>query len=131
MKPLLLAHDLDRPVVVAVIAVRMVEVPVHKIIDVVAVRDRFVAAAGAVDVFGQVRATRVAFGALVRIRAGHGNHVIVTVIPVGMEQMPIAQVVGVAVMLDGGVTAIGAVLVIEVAMSIARNHAGFTVPHAA
>ena len=43
-------HDVDGPVVVAVVAVRMVQMPVHEIIHVVAVRHRLVPAARAVHV---------------------------------------------------------------------------------
>ena len=44
-----LAHDCNRAVVVAVIAIRVVKVAVDQIIDVIAVRHGFVAAIGTVD----------------------------------------------------------------------------------
>ena len=40
--------QLQRPVVVAMIAVRMMQPPIHKVVDMVAVRHRFVSAGGAV-----------------------------------------------------------------------------------
>lgn len=43
-------HYLDRPVVVAVVAVRMVETPIDDVIDMVAVGNRLVPTAGTMDV---------------------------------------------------------------------------------
>src|SRR5439155_1284652 len=57
-------------VVVAVVAVRVVEVAVDEVVGVVAVRHGLVAAAGAVDVAGRVPAAGVARGAGVRVGPG-------------------------------------------------------------
>jgi hypothetical protein len=57
------ADDLDRAVVVAVIAVRVVKMALHEVINVVAMHDGGVAATGAVLV-GMVG---------VKVRVGHGG----------------------------------------------------------
>ena len=54
-----LADDLDRAVIVAVVAVRVVQACIpfgidHEVVDMIAVRDGFMAAAGAADVIGAV-----------------------------------------------------------------------------
>ena len=44
-----LFEDLDRPVVVAVVAVRVVEAPIDDIVDMIPVLDRLVSTTGAMD----------------------------------------------------------------------------------
>ena len=44
-----LFDDLDRPVVVAVVAVRVVEAPIDDIVDMIPVLDRLVSTTGAMD----------------------------------------------------------------------------------
>jgi hypothetical protein len=97
---------LDAPVVVAVVAVGMVQVLVHQIVDMVAMRDRLVPAAGAVLV-GTLHFRRAAR----RIGRVDADHVLVDVIAMHVVQMAVMQIVDVAVMADCQVTAIGAVLV--------------------
>jgi hypothetical protein len=63
-------------VVVAVGAVRVVQVAVHEVIDVIAVRDRLVAAAGAVNVILRVASALVCGGAGVRVRPRHFDGVL-------------------------------------------------------
>ncbi|MDB5866614.1 MAG: hypothetical protein JWO70_4420 [Betaproteobacteria bacterium] len=62
-------------VVVAVVLVDMVQVPVHHIIDVIAVRHGLMTAAGTVLMPGCVTCTFVTAGASVRILRTHCNHV--------------------------------------------------------
>ena len=45
-----LRHDLQRAVIIAVIAMRMMQMAINQIIDVVAMRHGFMTAAGAMDV---------------------------------------------------------------------------------
>ena len=65
------AHD-DGAVVVAVAAVGVVQVAIDEVIDVVAVRHRFMAATRAVNVAGRVATTRVFRGAIRRVDRGDG-----------------------------------------------------------
>src|SRR5947209_3035130 len=66
-------HHLDLAVIVAVIAVRMVQVTLDEVVRVIAVRDRFVAAAGAVRVVLGVGAAVVLRRAAGRIRAAEAR----------------------------------------------------------
>jgi hypothetical protein len=67
-------------VVIAVIAVGMVEMVADQIVDVVAVRDSRVAAALAVNVVGIVAAAPMIRGVSRRMLLVHGDHVLVDVI---------------------------------------------------
>jgi hypothetical protein len=106
-------------VVVAVVAVREVQVAVDQVADVVAVRDGFVAAVGAVDVALVVRAAVVRRRAFRRVLPADGNGVFVDVILVRVVQMPVMQVIDMPEMFDGGVTAAGAVNVVVIRVSLA------------
>ena len=75
--------------IVTVRAVRMVQVAIHQIIHMVAVRHRFVAAVGAVSVGLMMSRTAMIRRAALRIRRGYLNPVIVHVIAVGIMQMAI------------------------------------------
>lgn len=66
------------------IAVRMVQVAVDQVIDMVAVGNRFVAAAGTVAVGLVVSVALVFRGAAVRVLGADFQHMLVHVIPVGM-----------------------------------------------
>jgi hypothetical protein len=105
--------DLDRPVVVAVIAVGVVEAAVDEVVDVVAVGHGLVPAPGAVDVLGVVdggdaRLDGVAPGGVAR---ADGQDVLVDLAVGDVVEVPVVEVIDVAVVLDGGVPAAGAVLV--------------------
>ena len=105
------------------VAVRVVQVAIDKVIDVVAMRHRFVAAAGAVDVSGFVAAAGAVYmsrfvavavmiwGADVRVGGADGDAVFIDVVAVRMVQVAIVQVIDVAFVFDGGVAAASAVLV--------------------
>ncbi len=108
--------------VVAVAIVRMVKMTVDKVIDVIAVGHRLMAAGRAMDVFDSVSATLVFRSADGRIRARKGDHVLVDVPFVKMVQMAIVQVVDVIVMLDGSMTAAGLVLMIVIRMRVTGRH---------
>jgi hypothetical protein len=102
----------ERAVVVAVVAVRVVQVAVDEVVDVVAVGDRFVAAAGAVHVAGLVAAAARGAGVqpsgfLVGVTS---RLVLVDVVTVRVMQVAVVQVVDVVAVPDRGVAAVGAVL---------------------
>src|SRR5438067_13097150 len=111
------------PVVVAVVAGGVVEVAADEIIGVVAVGDRLVAAAGAVDVALHVPAAGVRRGAGVRVgRADRQGVLAHRAVGLGVVQVAVVQVVGVAVVLDGRVPAAGAVPVLVVRVGVRRGH---------
>ncbi len=101
--------------VAAVAGVLMVQVPCDQVVDVVAVRHRLVAAAGSVYMGGVVLGTAVAAAAPVGVRGAHRQDVLVVMVAVRAVQMPVVQVVEVAVMDDGDVAAARAVNVIVAA----------------
>ena len=70
----------ERAVIVAVVAVRVMEMPLDQIVDVVAMRNRLMAALGAVLVLAGVPATAMLWGAGARIAGAHGDDVLVDVI---------------------------------------------------
>jgi hypothetical protein len=76
-------------VIVAVIAMRMVQVAVDEIVDVVPMRYRFVTAARAMDVARLMAATVVIRCALVGIRCIDRERMLVDMITVHMMQMTV------------------------------------------
>ena len=91
--------------VVAVVAVRVVQVAVDQIVHVIAVRHGFVPASGAMLVACLVGTAPVIGGAVSRVRTADRQLVLIHVVRVGMMEMAIVQVVGMAVVADGQVTA--------------------------
>ncbi len=108
-------------VVVAVAAVGVVEVAVHEVVHVVAVRHGFVSASGAVLVVRIVGAAGVIGRAVSRVRAADRQEVLVHVVGVGMMEVAVVQVVGVAVMAHGQVTAAFPVNVLVAVVTIAGH----------
>lgn len=107
-------NDLQGSVVVAVPAVRMVQVAVHQVVHMVAVRHRRMAAARPVYV-GRIVPRAVARGrAPIRIRIRYLHAVFVDVVAVWMVHVDVVQVVNVITMADGDVAALGAVNMIVV-----------------
>ena len=109
-------------VIVAVTAMRMVQVATHEVVDMVAVRHPFMAATRAVDVSSFV--TRDRSGAAVGLSGAEFDNVFIDVIAVWMMQMPVVQVIDVPVMFHGRVAAAGAVVMTVMRMNfvIAHNH---------
>ncbi|MFM0093574.1 recombinase family protein [Paraburkholderia sediminicola] len=108
------SREFDRAVVVAVIAVRMVQVAVDEIVDVIPMWDRLMAAPRSVNV-GRVVAA-AARRALVRIFGAHFELVLVYVIAVRMMQMTVMQIVNVIVVLDRSVSTVRAMLMVVVSV---------------
>ena len=100
--------------VVAMVTVRMVQVAVDQVVDVVTVRDGFVATTGTMDVVGLMAAALVLGGAAVGIGGRDGDHVLVDVVAMRMVQVTVVQVVDMTVMPDGRVAAAGAMGVVMV-----------------
>ena len=101
--------------VVAVVAVRVVQPPVHEVVDVIVVRDRVMATAAA------VRVPRFAVGRIGVARGMRGvdrDRVLVHVVLVRMVQMPFMQVVDVVLVANGRVTA---ALAMDVRVSVFVN----------
>ncbi len=98
--------------VVAVIAMGMMQMAVDQIADVIAVRDRGVATARPMDVIRRMAAAGVGGRAGVGVRRAHGDHMLVDVIAVRVMQAAVVQVADMVVVLHGHMAATGAVDVI-------------------
>ena len=101
----------DGAVVIAVPVVRMVQVPADEVVDVVAVRNLLVTAAGLMHVRSPMLAAGVLGRAVRRIGRADLQDMLVNVVAVRVMQMPVVQVVEVIAVLDRRVPAIGSVLV--------------------
>ncbi len=82
------------------VAVGVVQVPVDQVVHVVAVRYGLVTAAGSVPMARLVGVARVIGRAVGGIRAADGELMLVHVVRVGVVEMPIVQVVDVAIVPD-------------------------------
>lgn len=98
------------------IAVRMVQMAADQVIDVIAVRNRFVPAPGAVHMARVMTAAGVVLGATFGIGGADLDAVLIDVAGVRMMQVAVVQVVDVIAMTDGGVATAGAMLVVVVAV---------------
>ena len=98
--------------------VRMVQAPVHQVVNVVAVRHRLVAAVRAVLVAGVVATLILAVCALVGVAGGDFQAVLLDHVALAgrVMQMAVVQVVHVVAVFDGGVAAVGTVFVVVVVM---------------
>ena len=91
--------------VIAVIAVRVVQVTVNQVVGVVSVGDGFVPALRAMPVSGMVSVTGMLRRARGRITGIDLQAVFIDVIAVRGVQVAVVHKVGVVAMFDGGVTA--------------------------
>jgi exodeoxyribonuclease V alpha subunit len=105
-----------RAVVIAVTAVRVVQMPVHQVVDVIAVRDRLMAAARTVLVVTGMAAAVMGRSALGRVGCGDAQAMLLNPLGAHVVQVAVVQVVDVPVVPDGGMAAIGSVLVIMLGM---------------
>jgi hypothetical protein len=97
--------------IVAVVAVRMLEVAADAVIDVIPVRNRLVTATRAVDMTHFVTAAAMIRGAAVGVVARDVDYVLVDMILMGVMEVTVVQVVDVAAMTHGGVATPRRVLV--------------------
>lgn len=120
---LVLRHDLDGAVVVAVPIVGVVQMPIHQIANMISVGNRWVPASRAMNVVRVVPAAVVPFGASVGIGAADFNHVFVDMVAMRVMKVTIMKIVDMTIMLDGNMTASGA-------MNMSVIGVDFTVAHA-
>jgi hypothetical protein len=130
-EPASVRNDRQRPVIIAMVAVRMMEPAVNEIIDMVAMRHGLVAAVGSVTVCRIVASGMVLRITAVRIAVAYGDHMMLGAAALGMLQVAVIEIINVAFMPHGEMTASGAMNVVR---SLARNarfwcHGGFSVAH--
>ncbi len=95
--------------VIAVVAIRVMEMSVDQIVDVVSMRNGFVTAICAVLVRGIVSVALVSVGAIGGVRGVHFELVLIDVTLVKRMQMAVMQVIGMVVVNDSGVATVFAV----------------------
>lgn len=100
--------------IVAVVAVRMVQMPIDEVIHMIAMRHGLVAAARPMDMSGRMAAACVLGCAGIRVRGGHGDLVLVDMIAVRVVKMAIVQVIDVALVHHCGMAASRSVLMVVV-----------------
>ena len=108
--------------VVAVIAVWVVEVVLDEIVGVVSVRHFGVPAVGTVAVVVGVAATVVAGRARLRVRRVDSDPVFIGVPLMGMVEVPVMEVVNVSLMHDGRVPAARAMTVVVLLVRLMLTH---------
>lgn len=108
--------------VVAVIAMGVVQVAIDQVIDMVAMGNRLMAATRTVDMVGSMAATLVAGGAAVGVLAVGFQCVFIDMIAMHVMQVPIMQVIDMPTVFDCRVTAAGLVLMVMVRMLVAGTH---------
>jgi hypothetical protein len=90
-------------VVVTVVAVRVMKVAADAVIYVIAVGNRLVTAAGAVDMARLMPAALMVRRAAVGVGAGHLEHVLIDMAFMRVMEVTVVQIVDVALVTDGGV----------------------------
>jgi hypothetical protein len=95
----------QRAVIVAMIAVRMVQVSVDQIISVITVWNRLMTTAGAMSMRRLMVAASVLRRAAIRIRGSDFDHVFIDMTVVHMMQVAVVEIIDVAVMSNRGMTA--------------------------
>ena len=115
----------QRAVIVAMVAMRMMQVAVDEVADVIAVRHGFMPAVRAMLVILCVSGTGMLRRAAVRVRGRNLDHVLIDVAVVHMVQVAVMQIVDMARVLDGRMTAAGTVDVGVIGvLRIATGHQG-------
>jgi hypothetical protein len=109
---------LERPVIVAMAVVAVVEPPFNQIVRMVAVRDRLVPAIGAVDMVRGVAVGALAAVAAVRIAVADADHMLVDMISVRVVEMPAVQIIDMPLVAHGRMAAARPVGVRMIAMDV-------------
>jgi hypothetical protein len=94
-----------------VVRVRVMEVAADAVIDVIAVRNRLMAAAGSLNMACLMPSTAMVGGAVVRVVAGDFDHMLVDMALMRVMEVTIVQIIGVAAVTNGRMAAAGAMLV--------------------
>jgi hypothetical protein len=89
------------------VAVRVMEMAVDQIVDVVGMGDCFMATACGVDMVNGMTTAGMVGGANVGVPGGHFDYMLIDMVAMQMMEMPIMQIVDMVVVANGGVAAIG------------------------
>ena len=112
--------------IVAVITVWMVQMPIYQIVDVIAVRDRFVSAIRTVNMTRIVAVASVCRRATARIAVADLQRVLFDLsVRADVMQVTVVQVVDVVAVLDTRVFTVRAVLVLVIGVEISHFKAPY------
>jgi hypothetical protein len=103
--------DLNRPVIIAVIAMWMMQMSVDQVVDVVAMWHLFMSAIGAMDMVLVVPAAGMIRGATIRVGCVDLKNMDFDLVAVHVMKMTVVQVVGMPVMGNRYMTAARTMLV--------------------
>jgi hypothetical protein len=112
-----LRDHLERAVIVAVVAMRMMQVTFDQVVGVVAVRHGLVAAAGAMPMVRVMAAAAVVRRAADGIALAYGNHMLVDMAFVRVMKMTVMEIVEMALVPHGNMAAARTVRVRVVGMN--------------
>lgn len=107
---------------ITVVAMRMMQMAVNQVIDMVAMRNRLMSASRTVDMASIMPGTDVIRGALGGVSGTDLQHMLVNVRTVDMVQMAIVQIVGMTGVVYGQMSAARAMLMIVIVMFLAGIH---------
>lgn len=110
--------NLDSAVIVAMVAMGMVEPAVDQIINMIAVRDRLMTARRTVNMTGLVALVTVFWRAVIRIGLADLDHMFIDMVAVRMVQMAVMQVINVVPVAYRGVPATGSMLMRMIRMNL-------------
>jgi hypothetical protein len=108
--------------VVAVVTVRVVQVAIHQVINVITMGYRLMTAVWAVYMIGGVAGALMVWRAALGVVSVHRQAVLVDMVTVHMVQMAVMQEINVAIVLDSRMATPGFVLVTVVGMLCASTH---------
>lgn len=118
----LCAGENEESVIVAVVAVGVVQVAIHKVVNVVAMGDSLMAAAGAMDVAGSMSRAAVVRRALVGIGRRDLDDMLVHMVTVGMVEVAVMDIIHMVAVGNSSVTTVGTVGVVMVGVDSAVGH---------
>jgi hypothetical protein len=116
------SHQCDRSMIITMVAVRMVQMPIDEVVDVIPVRNSFVPAVRSMNVVGIVSAAGMFRSTGFRICVADRNRVLFDFSTLGLVmKVAVVQIINVPVVLDRGVTATGTMLMIVVLVDVCHG----------
>ncbi len=91
--------------IIAMIIVRVMKVPIHQVIKMVAMRNCLVSTLRPMHMVSRMPRAIVPRGTVLRIERGYANHMFIDMVFMRIMQMAVMQVVDVAIVHDSGVAA--------------------------
>lgn len=113
------AHDFHRTVIVAMIAMGVMQAAIDEIVDVVAMRDRLMATARTMDMAGLMARAGLARRAVIRIGRADLDHMLVDMVPMHVMEVAIVEIVHMVAMADAGMATVRAMLMGMVGVNFA------------